>query len=301
MLPGNNESLPAPMKILVTGSASGFAQLLLPRLLADPKIELLLGVDQHPAAFEDERFVQVLLDLRSPQLGRVLQGVHAVIHLAPAASDAAAARGEILEAAQNLYTHAAAAGVRQVIHLSSALVYDAQTRGTIDEQRAYGATPGCVAAEALQSAEAWLDDFEAGRPALRVVRLRPHWLVGPHSDSVLARLLRQRLTLHQPTESRLQCVHEEDVVEAILQSLYSKLRGAFNLACKESVTLAALHRQAHWLRLPATTRLLAHRLDTAPGCIEALSRSLVLTSKRARTELGWKPRYDRVRDILRHA
>jgi len=289
------------MKILVTGSASGFAQLLLPRLLADPKIELLLGVDQHPAAFEDERYVQVLLDLRSPQLGRVLQGVHAVIHLAPAASDAAAARGEILEAAQNLYTNAAAAGVRQAIHLSSALVYDTQTRSAIDEQRAYGAPPGCIAAEALQSAEVWLDDFEAARPTLRVVRLRPHWLVGPHSDSVLARLLRQRLSLRQATESRLQCVHEEDVVEAILLALPSKLRGAFNLACKESVTLTALHRQAHWLRLPMAARLLAHRLDTAPGCLEALSRSLVVTSKRARIELGWKPRYDRVRDILRHA
>lgn len=289
------------MNVLVTGSASGFAQLLLARLAAEPGIELILGVDQRESAFTQERYVQVLLDLRSPLLARVLQGMQTVIHLAPAAGDDAAARGEILEATQNLYTHAPAAGVRQVIHLSSALVYDTQTRSAIDEQRAYGATPGCVAAEALQSAEAWLDDFEAGRPALRVVRLRPHWLVGPHSDSVLARLLRQRLTLRQSTATRLQCVHEEDVVEAILQALHSKVRGAFNLACKESVTLTALHRQARWLRLPMTARLLAHRLDTAPGCIEALSRSLVLTTKRARTELGWKPRYDRVRDILRHA
>lgn len=288
------------MKILVTGSASGFAQLLLPRLLVDPKIELLLGVDRQPAAFADERYVQVLLDPRSPQFERVLQGVHTLIHLAPAASDAAAARGEILEATRNLYTHAATAGVRQAIHLSSALVYDAQTGSAIDEQRAYGAAPGCVAAEALQAAETWLDAFEAGRPTLRVIRLRPHWLVGPHCDSVLARLLRQHLSLRQTTESRLQCVHEEDVVEAILLALPGKLRGAFNLACKETVTLTELHRQARWLRLPVAARLLAHRLDTAPGCIDALSRSLVLNSKRARTELGWKPRYDRVREIIRH-
>jgi len=289
------------MNVLVTGSASGFAQLLLARLAAEPGIELILGVDQRESAFTHERYVQVLLDLRSPLLARVLHGMQTVIHLAPAAGDDAAARGEILEATQNLYTHAPAADVRQVIHLSSALVYDTQARSAVDEQRAYGATPGCVAAEALQSAEAWLDDFEAGRPALRVVRLRPHWLVGPHSDSVLARLLRQHLTLRQQTASRLQCVHEEDVVEAILQALNSKLRGAFNLACKESVTLSEMHRQARWLRLPMSARLLAHRLDTASGCIDALSRSLVLNTKRARTELGWKPRYDRVREILRHA
>ena len=112
------------MNVLVTGSASGFAQLLLARLAADPGIELILGVDQRESAFTHERYVQVVLDLRSPMLARVLQGMQAVIHLAPAIGDDAAARGESLEAAQNLYTHALAADIRHVIHLSSALVYE---------------------------------------------------------------------------------------------------------------------------------------------------------------------------------
>ena len=288
------------MNVLVTGSASGFAQILLARLAADPGIELIIGVDRRESAFTHERYVQVLLDLRSPLLARVLQGMQAVIHLAPAAGDDAAARGEVLEAAQNLYTRALAADTRHLIHLSSALVYNAHADNAIDEQHARGAVPGCAAAEALQAVEAWLDDFEAGHPTRRLVRLRPHWLVGPHADSVLARLIRQHLTLRQSMPTQLQCVHEEDVVEAILRALHGKVRGAFNLACKESVALTDLHRQARWLRLPTTARLLAHRLDTAPGCIEALSRSLVLDTARARSELGWRPRYDRVREIIRH-
>jgi hypothetical protein len=40
---------------------------------------------------------------------------------------------------------------------------------------------------------------------------------------------------------------------------------------------------------------LAKRLDTTPGCIEAPARLLLLTAH-ARAELGWRPRYDRVRD-----
>ena len=288
------------MNVLVTGSASGFAQLLLARLAADPGIELILGVDQHESAFTHERYVQVVLDLRSPMLARVLQGMQAVIHLAPAIGDDAAARGESLEAAQSLYTRALAADIHHFIHLSSALVYGARADGAIDEQHARGAAPGCTAAEALQAVETWLDDFEAEHPTRRLVRLRPHWLVGPHVDSVLARLLRQHLALRQSTPTQLQCVHEEDVVEAILRALHSKAHGAFNLACKESATLAALHRQARWLRLPMAARLLAHRLDTSAGCIEALSHSLVLDTARARTELGWQPRYDRVREIIRH-
>ena len=288
------------MNVLVTGSASGFAQLLLARLAADPGIELILGVDQHESAFTHERYVQVVLDLRSPMLERVLQGMQAMIHLAPAIGDDAAARGESLEAAQNLYTRALAADIRHLIHLSSALVYSARAGNAVDEQHARGAAPGCAAAEALQAVETWLDDFEAEHPTRRLVRLRPHWLVGPHADSVLARLIRQHLTLRQSMPTQLQCVHEEDVVEAILRALHSKVHGAFNLACKESATLAALHRQARWLRLPMAARLLAHRLDTSAGCIEALSHSLVLDTARARTELGWQPRYDRVREIIRH-
>jgi hypothetical protein len=54
-----------------------------------------------------------------------------------------------------------------------------------------------------------------------------------------------------------------DVVEAILRALHSKVRGAFNLACNESVTLTALHQQARWLPVPMAAHLLAHRLDTA--------------------------------------
>jgi len=288
------------MNVLVTGSASGFAQVLLARLAADPDIELILGVDQRESAFTHERYVQVVLDLRSPIMARVLQGMNAVIHLAPATGDAAAARGESLAAAQNLYSHALAANTYHLIHLSSALVYRTRADTSIDEQHARGAVPGCAAAEALQEMEAWLDDFETKYPTRRLVRLRPHWLVGPHTDSVLARLLRQHLTLRESMHTTLQCVHEEDVVEAILRALHSKVRGAFNLACKESTTLQALHRQARWLRMPMAGTLLAHRLDTAPGCIEALSNSLVLNTARARNELGWKPRYDRVRDIVRH-
>lgn len=288
------------MNVLVTGSASGFAQPLLARLAADPGIETILGVDQRESAFTHDRYVQVVLDLRSPMLARVLQGVHAVIHLAPATGDDAAARGECLEAAQNLYTLALVADTHHMIHLSSALVYSARTDIRIDEQHTRSAMPGCTAAVALQAVEDWLDDFEAKHPARRLVRLRPHWMVGPHADSVLARLLRQRLSVRQSAQTQLQCVHEEDVVEAIMQALHSKVRGAFNLACKESVTLLALHRQARWLRVPMTARLLAHRLDTSAGCIEALARTLVLDTARARSELGWKPRYDRMRDIVRH-
>lgn len=286
------------MNVLVTGSASGFGQRLLERLAAETDVEFIIGVDQREAAFTHERFVQVLMDVRSPLLARVLRDIQVVIHLAPAASDAAAARGELLEAAQNLYTCAQAADIRQFIHLSSALVYAAHGEKPVPESQALGAVPGCAPAVALQAVEAWLDHYESGNPSSRLVRLRPHWLVGAHTDSVLARLLGQRFSARD-NSAQLQCVHSDDVVEAILLAVRSEARGAFNLACRENATLGALHRQTQWLRIPVSPQRLAKRLGTAPGCIEALTHSRLLDSTRARTVLGWRPRHDRVSEILR--
>lgn len=291
------------MNLLVSAGASRFALRLLPRLLAEPDFTQVLGVDAYETAFTHDRFVQVLHDLRSPQIEHVLREVQAVVHLASAADDDEAASGAVLQTAQNLYTCAYAAGVRLLVHLSSALIYDvpdAGTRQALGENHARRAPPGCVAADALLAVEHWLDGFERDHPDVRLVRLRPHWVLGPHCSSILARLLNQRLILRTPQPAALQCVHEDDLVEAIVQAIRSDARGAFNLACADSAMLADLQHQAHWLRLPVAPPLLARRLGTTIGCIEALARSLTLDSGRARKKLSWQPRYDNAREIVRH-
>lgn len=288
------------MNLLVTASASPFAQVLLPRLLTESDIGLVVGIDREPADFEHERFVQVLLDPRSAQLARVLRGLDAVVHLAPALADDDPASSMV--GSQNLCTLAHAAGARHLIHLSSALVYDTRTspRTTpLDEQQARGVPADCAPLEALRGIEDWLDSFERSHPELRVARLRPHWVVGPHSFSLLARLLRGRLTprLAEPLP-QLQCVHEQDLAEAVVQALRSSARGAFNLAGDEAATLNDLHRQRRWLRLRATPARVARRLDTDGGCMELLKQPLVLDTRRARDELGWRPRRAGMAEIL---
>ena len=51
-----------PMNVLVTASAARFARRLLPALLADTRVELVIGLDHDQTDFVHERFVQVLLD-----------------------------------------------------------------------------------------------------------------------------------------------------------------------------------------------------------------------------------------------
>jgi len=76
------------MNVLVTGTATPFAELLLPRLLAHPGIDLVVGIDREQSEFVHENFVQVLIDPRSAQIARVLRGLDAVIHLAAELAEA---------------------------------------------------------------------------------------------------------------------------------------------------------------------------------------------------------------------
>jgi nucleoside-diphosphate-sugar epimerase len=287
------------MKVLITASASGFARRLLAELLADSRVELAIGVDSEQTDFEHERFVQVLLDLQLPELARVLKDVQAVIHLAPALADAD--RNTLLAATRNLCELAITAGVRQLILVSSAFIYDTQVgSGAVREDHPRGAPSGCAPASALQAAEDWLDGFEREHPELRLVRLRPHWVVGPHSKSLLAWVLKGRRTPRLPTPPpALQCLHESDLVQAILQALYGQARGAFNLAACEPTTLLALHKQARWFRIRSTPERVARGSGIDSQCGELLSRALVLDTARARDELGWRPRYIQAREILR--
>jgi len=298
------------MKVLVTGSASGLAQALLPRLLADPQIELVLGVDREQCQFEHERFVQVLVDLHSPQLQRVLQGMDAVIHLCaagyaePDPSARERALADMQRDGQNLCTLAAAAGIRRIVHLSSALLYDTRrdSQRGIKEDHDRRAPEHCVVLQALQALEDWLDDFESQHPELTVVRLRPHWIVGPKTASLLNRLLAGRVypRLRDP-QPLLQCVHEDDVVEAVRLALVEQVSGAMNLACDDAAPLKRLARLAHWIALPLPATVAARRLEAAEaGCFDVLRQSLVLDSRRARKQLGWRPKHDSVRAVIKH-
>lgn len=209
------------MNILVSGSASRFAQVLLPRLLAEPQVELVIGVDRNQGGFVHERFVQVLMDLRSPQLERVLQGMQAVINLSalgypePATREREPLLDGMVSDTRNLCTLAASAGVSHFLHLSSALVYDPRNTPAsgMSENQPRGGSESCGVARALQGMEDWLDEFESRRPVLRIARLRPHWILGPDTASLLGRLLalnvRPRLPDPQP---QIQCVHEEDEI-----------------------------------------------------------------------------------------
>lgn len=307
------------MKLLVTASASPLATALLPALAADERVEQIIGLDERETEFTGPHFTQVLLDIRSPQVTRLVAGMDAVLHLGTAAA-LETSREELhnrallsdlaVHGAQNLFRCAAEQGVPCLVHVSSAAVYALPARSRpITEQHARAALAGFSWAEDHATLEDWLDRFTGENPATRLVRLRPHLTVGRRASPRVRALLRApfhiRWTARPP---RLQCLHVDDLGRAILAALFRKdAEGPFNLACTDAATLHEMQRLLGRglmpLPFPMAYQLLrlAWRLGWVPEPLwmEALRHDIVLDTARARRRLGWRPHYDTVEACLK--
>ncbi|MHB8348010.1 MAG: NAD-dependent epimerase/dehydratase family protein [Acidiferrobacterales bacterium] len=306
------------MRILITGSASHLARVLIPRLLDDSDVDEIIGVDWHDSGLFRPHYTEVRLDVRSPQLAQLMKGVDAVVHMAFVVMQGDLGKDRCnrtlirdinVNGSQNVFTLAAQSGVQNFVHLSSAAVYALPTHfKRAVESHPMAALPGFAYAEDKIAVEDWLDDFERSHPQLRVVRLRPHMILGPRSQPLLRALLRYPVYPGLPNpQPVVQCVHEQDVAEAVRLALFGEARGAFNLACADSASLRAMQRHAHWLPLPVP-RLLVEALaragwnwfgkGTDPAWLGGLGYSLALDSARARHELRWKPTHDSWKSVI---
>lgn len=306
------------MKIVVTGASSHLARVLIPRLLQDPGITELAAIDWRPCSYPDSRFRMHQMDIRSEAVAGVLAGANAVIHLAfvvlrgdlgEARKDRALMRSINVDGSCQLFEWARAAGVPTLIHSSSASVYhqDGSARPLVEEDT-LGPVPGFLYAHDKADVERWLDSFENQDPqGPRVVRLRPHGIVGPHSQPAVRRLVRTHLyPRFANPQPLLQCVHEDDVADAFVLALHRPVRGAFNLAPDDALSIRAMvtRRRLHcgipfdWLEWMArmSWQLLPDGVD--PSWLPALRRSLVLSNVRARTVLGWQPQHATVMQCL---
>jgi nucleoside-diphosphate-sugar epimerase len=99
---------------------------------------------------------------------------------------------------------------------------------------------------------------------------------------------------------RFQAVHSLDVGDAYRRAIVEDVRGAFNLAADPVLDSAELARILGARRLRVDPRLLRaavrlswrlHLQPTPDGWIDLAFAVPVLDTTRARTELGWTPRY----------
>lgn len=283
------------MKVFVTGSSSHFAAALLPRLCASAEVERVTGIDLDPPRFEHAKFGATQLDIRSPELERLLAGHDALVHLAGIAPAGRKPEAEMFDinvsGGHKAFHTARQAGVRRFIHLSSAAVYGGGVH--LSEQAPLHPAPDCLHAVHHAHLEKLLEiEFP------ECVRFRPQIILGPHSRPALKRLLRLPCYVSLPEpHPLLQCVHEDDVARAVLLALGHNVRGAFNLAVEDSFSFRDVVRQRHLVAVPLPPFAARAGLDAArrwfgwkgdPAWLEGLTRTLLVNCRRAAVELGWR-------------
>jgi len=287
------------MRIFVSGSNSHLASALLPKLCAHPDVEHVVGVDIRPTAFRHAKLRTQVMDVRDARLGALMDGCDALVHLAfvvlQGRMNARSMHQINVVASQALFDAAAAAGVQRLIHLSSASVYGSGENLT--EAFTLSPLPGFRYARHKAKLE---DRLEAHHP--QAVRLRAHAILGPNAQPLLRWLVRQPCHIRLPDpQPLLQCVHEEDVADAIVLALFSAhAAGPYNLAAPQAFSFREMIARHHGAALPLPMFLARIALKSAwklfgiggeSAWIEGLVRPLTLDCGRAQRELGWQPRF----------
>lgn len=287
------------MKVFVTGSSSHFAAALLPLLCSRPEVERVAGIDLHPPRFEHPKFHATRLDIRDPRLERLLDGHDALVHLAFVVLRGRMPEQEMfninVNASHKVFHAARRAGLKRLIHLSSAAIYGSGVH--LGEDALLDPLPQFLYARHNAHLEQLLEiEFP------ECVRLRPHLILGPNAQPLLKRLLNQPCYVHMPEPyPLLQCVHEDDVAKAVLLALAREVRGPFNLAAEDNFSLRDIIKRRHRLGVPLPLFAARAGLSVAwrffgwggePAWIEALTRTLLLNCRRAAVELGWRSTHD---------
>jgi nucleoside-diphosphate-sugar epimerase len=259
-------------------------------------------------------------DLAEPSASQVLvdafRGADAVIHLGwqiQPGRDLQRMHDTNVAGSRRVVEAVVAAGVPALLYASSVGAYSRGPKDhAVDETWPTDGTPSSTYARHKAAVERILDDVEAAYPALRIVRFRPGLIFQGDAGSEIARYflgpflplsaLHPKLLPVLPTFDRLtfQAVHTEDVARAFAAAtLDESARGAYNLAAEPVLDSEQLARALRARPVPVPFSLLriandiafrARLIPTDAGWLDLAAAVPVMSTTRARDELGWTPR-----------
>jgi len=287
--------------IAVTGAATGLGHAFAVRLAAAPDLARVLALDRVRPVVPGSRSREI--DVRDPGLADPLTGADAVVHLAldlGSGGDRDALHSLNVRGTATVLTAAAAAGVRRVVLVTSAMVYGARADNPVPlpEDAPLRAEPESSVLGDLLEMERLAQQAARVHPGLRVTVLRPATLVGPEADGPLTRYLHApRLLAIKGARPRWQFCHVEDLMSALEYAALGRVSGIVTVGStgwieQEDVELIT---GTHRLELPSTvafgTAERLHRLGitAAPASeLQFIVHPCVIDSARLRAA-GWQP------------
>jgi nucleoside-diphosphate-sugar epimerase len=302
------------MRVVVIGGTGNVGSAVVGRLVADPGVDSVRVVARRRPESGWPDVEVVAADVASDDLVPLVQGADAVVHLAwlfqPTHDPGATWRANVGGTGRVLAA-VAAAGVPALVVASSVAANSPHPRDEpVDESWPTDSVPTAAYGREKAYVERMLDAFECRHPDVRVVRLRTGFVFQPASASQQRRLFAGPLAptpllrlglppvLPYPRGLRFQALHTSDAASGYHLAVTRPVRGAFNLAADPVLDSEVLERTLGCRMVHVAPRLVEAALGVAwvshlvpaPPALFALALGLpVMTTGRARAELGWHP------------
>jgi nucleoside-diphosphate-sugar epimerase len=306
------------MRVVITGASGNVGSALVDRLGGQPEVGSVVGICRRPHEWRPPKTEWVFADVGHdddlPALVEALRGADAVVHLAwlfqPTRRPEVTWRSNVL-GTRNVLDAVTAAEVPSLVVASSVGTYSPRrSLEPVDESwPSHGVAQTAYSREKAY-VERLLDAHEARHPDRRVVRLRPGFIFAERASTQQRRLFLGPLVPHRvlrpglvpalplPADLRLPALHARDVAAAYEAAVLRPVRGAFNVAADPVLgpeDLAGIFG-ARWVPVPAgvlraslAAGYRARAVPASPQLFDLLMSIPVMSSERARSELGWSP------------
>ncbi len=295
-------------KVLITGIGSGQGQLVARKLLRRQQGYQVIGVDRTPWDDRPRGVGMVLADVRKRKFEDVIrrERPEVIVHLASVRhfKSHPALRHEVnVNGTRRLLDFALAHGGKHVIIWSSSYVYGALPENPyymdeafpLNSSRTYPEMRDLAEMDMLATAYLWRS------PEITITVLRPVNVLGYHVRSAIGRYLRnKRVPTVMGFNPMMQFIHEDDVAEAIVLAIESRLRGVFNLVGPGAVPLHIAIGETGNTALPLpefAARPVIQQLfrwglyPFPPRAIDFAKYQCTLDGRRFREATGFAPRF----------
>lgn len=304
------------MRVVIFGGTGNVGTSVLEALSQESAVDEVVAVARRPSSRSYPRTKFVTADIVDSDLVPIVRGADAVVHLAwliqPGRNETIT-RAVNVDGSERVFRAAVEAGVPKLVYASSVGAYSPGPKDQfVDESWPTDGIASSFYARHKAEVERLLDRLEREQPELRVVRMRPGLIFKREAATEIRRLfigpflpralVQAELIPIVPDTPRLrfQAVHSLDVGDAYRRAVVTDSRGAFNLAADPPIGVRELAELLHArpLKVPAAVLRVgaaasyALRLQPSePGWLDMGLSVPLMSTERARSELGWAPRF----------
>lgn len=300
-------------RILVTGVARWWGALTVQRLVEDPDVAEVIGIDIREPRYDLGRADYLNLDIRHSLIGKLVRavGIDTVVHTLTRIDsfDMDPARAHEMNVIGTLNLLAGCAGegspVRRFVLKSSGHVYGSRFDLPIGlrEDHRLDSNSRHQFVRDIVEVESYVSDFAVRNPGIAILVLRFANSLNPQEPQPLARYLDLEVV---PTvagyDPPIQLVHRDDCVEAMALATKRGPAGAYNIAAAGAEPLSKLLDAGGKLHAPLLPpfglELAAFAIRKAgiaflsPQLLDLLRWGRSLSTAKATRELGFKAARD---------